>query len=139
MSLAAQRAYKSAINVFNVGEWNATATQTRVTLEGIVHDLLPEDEYNPRMPLGQHLRKLAETKTDDLVSPLLTLSNTLREGGNIGAHFDLERTTDKEMAEAMLDLIDYLIEYIYALPNRIEELNVRMQQLDQQSDDENTD
>lgn len=133
MPTAVRRAYQSTINVFNAGEWDATATQTRVTLEGIVHHLLPEEQRGGG-PLAQQLRRLAETKTEDLARPLLTLSDALRESGNIGAHFDLTRTTDRETADAMLDLMDYLIEYIYTLPEMIEGLNRRVQQLDQDED-----
>jgi hypothetical protein len=36
----------------------------------------------------------------------------------------------------MLDLIDYLIEYIYTLPEMIEELNRRVQQLDRDGNEQ---
>jgi Domain of unknown function (DUF4145) len=132
MPTAVRQAYQDTIDVFNAGVWSATATQTRRTLEGIVHELLPAEER--RGPLAQQLRKLAESV--DLAQPLITLSNALRESGNIGAHFDLTRTTDRATAQAMLDLIDYLIEYIYALPEMIEELNRKVQQLDREGDDQ---
>ena len=132
MPTAVRQAYQDTIDVFNAGVWSATATQTRRTLEGIVHELLPEEER--RGPLAQQLRKLAESESVDLAQPLITLSNALRESGNIGAHFDLTRTTDRATAQAMLDLIDYLIEYIYALPEMIEELNRKVQQLDRKGD-----
>lgn len=132
MPTAVRQAYQDTIDVFNAGVWSATATQTRRTLEGIVHELLPDEERSG--PLAQQLRKLAESESVDLAQPLITLSNALRESGNIGAHFDLTRTTDRATAEAMLDLIDYLIEYIYALPGMIEELNRKVQQLDQEPD-----
>lgn len=38
-------------------------------------------------------------------------------------------------AQAMLDLIDYLIEYIYTLPGMTEELNRKVQQLDRELHD----
>lgn len=134
MPTAIRQAYQDTIDVYNAGVWSATATQTRRTLEGIVHELLPEKER--RGPLAQQLRKLAESESVDLAQPLITLSNALRESGNIGAHFDLTRTTDRSTAEAMLDLIDYLIEYIYTLPEMIEELNRKVQQLDREEDGE---
>ena len=68
--------------------------------------------------------------------PLITLSNALRQGGNIGAHFDLTRTTDRATAEAMLDLIDYLIEYVCTLPGMIEQLNRKVQRLDKGADEQ---
>ncbi len=85
--------------------------------------------------MADQIAKLAETKSANLARPLITLSNTLREGGNIGAPFDLTRTTDRPTAKAMLDLLDYLIEYIYALPEMIEELNRQVQQLDQEANE----
>jgi uncharacterized protein YecA (UPF0149 family) len=132
MPTAVRQAYQDTIDVFNAGVWSATATQTRRTLEGIVHELLPEQER--KGTLAQQLRKLAESESVNLAQPLITLSNALRESGNIGAHFDLTRTTDRATAEAMLDLIDYLIEYIYTLPEMIEELNRKVQQLDREED-----
>lgn len=132
MPTAVRQAYQDTIDVFNAGVWSATATQTRRTLEGIVHELLPDEERSG--PLAQQLRKLAESESVDLAQPLITLSDALRESGNIGAHFDLTRTTDRATAQAMLDLIDYLIEYIYALPGMIEDLNRKVQQLDQEAD-----
>lgn len=134
MPTAVRQAYQDTIDVFNAGVWSATATQTRRTLEGIVHELLPDEERTG--PLAQQLRKLAESESVDLAQPLITLSNALRESGNIGAHFDLTRTTDRATAQAMLDLIDYLIEYIYALPEMIEELNRKVQQLDREPEDQ---
>jgi len=134
MPTAIRQAYQDTIDVFNAGVWSATATQTRRTLEGIVHELLPETERTG--PLAQQLRKLAESESVNLAQPLITLSHALRESGNIGAHFDLTRTTDRATAAAMLDLIDYLIEYIYALPEMIEGLNRRVQQLDQEEDEQ---
>lgn len=132
MPTAVRQAYQDTIDVYNAGVWSGTATLTRRTLEGIVHELLPEDER--RGPLAQQLRSLASSESVDLAQPLITLSNALKEGGNIGAHFDLTRTTDRATAAAMLDLIDYLIEYIYTLPGMIEELNRKVQQLDQEPD-----
>lgn len=133
MPTAVRQAYQDTLDVFNAGVWSATATQTRRTLEGIVHELLPEERR--KGPLAQQLRELAESESVNLAKPLITLSDSLRESGNIGAHFDLTRTTDRPTAEAMLDLIDYLIEYIYTLPEMVEELNRRVQQLDQELDE----
>jgi uncharacterized protein YecA (UPF0149 family) len=134
MPTAVRQAYQDTIDVFNAGVWSATATQTRRTLEGIVHHLLPEELR--KGSLAQQLRKLSESESVNLAQPLITLSESLRESGNIGAHFDLTRTTDRDTAQAMLDLIDYLIEYIYTLPEMIEELNRRVQQLDRDGNEQ---
>lgn len=130
MPAAVRKAYQDVIDVYNAGVWNAAATMTRRTLEGIVNNLLPEEKG----PLARQLEELG--KSPDLAKPLITLSHSVRQGGNIGAHFDLARTPDRATAEAMLDLIEYLIEYIYTLPKRIEELDGRIDRLGNQDDAE---
>ena len=123
-----RRAYLEAVGVFNAGVWSATATCTRRTLEGLVNELLLADSEKP---LAARIKTLSQSA--DLAKPLTTLSDLLREGGNIGAHFDLDREPDKEMARAMLDLLDYLLEYVYGLPAKIEALKNRIAELNQQS------
>ncbi len=57
----------------------------------------------------------------DLQQPLLTLSDLLRKGGNMSTHFSPSYEPDKETTEAMLDLVEYLLEYLYTLPGMIME------------------
>jgi len=120
-----QKAYESALNVYNVGEWTATSVLCRRLLEGITQDLLPDD--NKKHNLNKRLTELPNHL--DLQKPILTLADALRKGGNLGAHFDLEKTPDKKIASQMLDLLDYLIEYIYILPNRIDGLHNEIEDL----------
>lgn len=120
------RAYRSAINVYNVNEWNSTATNTRRTLEGITKQILPEKIRNK--PLAFQIRELPNYI--NLEEPILNLAESLKEGGNIGAHFDLEKETNQEMAELMLDFLDYLIEYLFILPKETKELEDKIEELD---------
>ncbi|MCU0377755.1 MAG: DUF4145 domain-containing protein [Bacteroidales bacterium] len=120
-----KRAYESAINVYNVGEWTATAVLNRRMLEGIMKEILPLEKRN--MPLAKQLEELP--KHIDLQKPLITLAESLRKGGNLGAHFDLEKAPDENISTLMMDLLDYLIEYIYILPDRIDELDERVSSL----------
>lgn len=120
-----KQAYDSAINVYNVGEWTATSVLCRRLLEGITKDLLPEEKQN--LTLAKQLEELP--KHIDLQKPLLTLSDTIRKGGNLGAHFDLEKIPDENISTLMMDLLEYLIEYIYILPNRIDDLEKKVNKL----------
>ena len=120
-----QRAYVSAINVFNTQEWGATAVLTRRLLEGLTKSLSPEHQS---LPLAQQVAKLAETK--DLAAPITTIADAIRKGGNLGAHFDLESEPNQEVARLMLELVEELLEYFYVLPARIEELHDHIQSLD---------
>lgn len=120
-----QTAYESALNVYNVGEWTATSVLCRRLLEGITQDLLPDEKK--KHSLNRRLTDLP--KHLDLQKPILTLADALRKGGNLGAHFDLDKTPDKKIASQMLDLLDYLIEYIYILPKQIENLHNEIEEL----------
>ena len=115
------RAYESSISALNAGLWDPCAASCRRTLEAIVHHLNPEKASGP---LFDRLEKLFEDR--DLSEPLVRISEVLRKGGNVGAHFDLEIETDQAMAEKMVDLIDYFLEYLFVLPNRAQELEARL-------------
>ena len=118
------KAYLEVLQVFNAGVWSATATCCRRTLEGIISNLLPDGDHTAS--LAQQLKKLGQTKAPELAKPIITLSHSLREGGNLGAHFDKKKEPDGEMATAMLDLIEYLIEFVYTLPAMIERLDKKL-------------
>lgn len=74
---AIRRAYEDTIQVYNAGVWNPTATQARVTLEGIVQEILPEEDR--KGSLANQIKKLADSDSVDLAAPLITLSDALRE------------------------------------------------------------
>ena len=100
--------------------WDACLTSCRKTLEGIV-----KTEGNSTG--GTLFHQLEDFFNDqDLSQPLVHLTNTLRQGGNIGAHFDLEREPDQNVARMMLDLIEYFLEFVYILPNKSAELEARI-------------
>jgi DNA-directed RNA polymerase subunit RPC12/RpoP len=120
-----RRAYDSTLSVYNHAEWNATAVSVRRTLEGITKDLLPEE--NQRDFLAQQIEALPDHV--DLTEPIITLARNLKQGGNIGAHFDLEKETNEPLATSMVDLLDYLIEYLFVLPHKIQELEKRIEEL----------
>lgn len=113
------RAYASTVNVYNAGEWTATAVLCRRVLEGIAKNLLPEEKQ--KKPLAQQLTDL--TTEVDLAKPLTSLADAIRKGGNLGAHFDLEREPDETTASQMVDLLEYLMEYLYVLPADVDSLH----------------
>lgn len=110
------RAYASAINVFNAGEWNATAVCCRRVLEAIVQNFLPKESRNG--PLFDQLGVLQSNV--DLTKPLTSLTDALRRGGNLGAHFNLQGEPDQATARQMLDFLEYLMRYLYVLPGEVE-------------------
>jgi hypothetical protein len=68
-----------------------------------------------------------------LAAPLKALSHAIRDGGNLGAHFDAEREPDLAVARQMVQLLAYLITYLYVLPRQIKELEERLGKDDSQA------
>lgn len=110
------REYVSARNVFRCGEWNATALCCRRTLEAIVQNLLPEDQR--KGSLSDQLNRLPDNF--DLNKPVTSLADTLRKGGNLGAHFNEETEPDEATARQMIAFVEYLMRYLYVLPGEVE-------------------
>jgi len=84
-------------------------------------------ENHSKEPLFQQLKALPEKV--NLSEPLILLAENLRKGGNVAAHFDLEKEPDQPVAEAMLDLLDYFVEYIYVLKEKAQDLEKRLDSL----------
>lgn len=120
--LPLQRALGDAINSYNAGIYSATATLGRRALEGLfksisgnscdrarLHDLIEESKKNP-----------------EISKPIVEISHAVREGGNLGAHFDLEREADEETARHIVELVIYLVGYFYLIPKKVQELEMRV-------------
>jgi hypothetical protein len=130
-----RRAYLSAVGAFNNGlqsneggeNWNLCASLCRRALEGVIRGLMTEGERTQN--LTANLKKIAQTKAERLAEPLLTLAEAIRDGGNIGAHFDDEADADQATAEGMLDFLDFLLVYLFVLPVSATELKGRIEAL----------
>ncbi len=112
------RSYTSTVDAYNSGNYAATAVCCRRTLEGIFQGLLPE---------GQQIHNLARAITEvaesvDLSEPIRNLADVLRQGGNIGAHFNMEKEPDEKMAFQMLTLLENIIDFLHVLPEEISSL-----------------
>ncbi|PHR52138.1 DUF4145 domain-containing protein [Cycloclasticus sp.] len=112
------RSYTSTIDAYNSGNYVATAVCCRRTLEGLFQGLLPE--CNSVSNLFRAITEVAESV--DLAEPIRNLANVLRQGGNLGAHFDMEKEPDEEMALQMLTLLENLIDFLHVLPQEISNL-----------------
>ncbi len=113
-----QRAFISTVDSFNSQNYVATAVSARRTLEGIFKYLV--SEYKDNDTLFKLIEKAKEEI--DFSAPLTSLSHAIRDGGNLGAHFDMEKEPDHILAKQMIELLDYLISYLYVLPNEIKKL-----------------
>ena len=103
-------------------EWNATAATCGRALEALVKNVLPQSQAG--LALARQLEELP--KTLDLAKTLATLTAAIRKGRNLGAHFDLGKEVDAEMAQMMIYLLEYFLEYVYVLPGRVQELHEKL-------------
>lgn len=119
------RSYTSTIDAYNSGNYVATAVCCRRTLEGLFQGLLPEGKRVNN--LAKAISEVADTV--NLAEPIRNLANVLRQGGNLGAHFDMEKEPDEKMALQMLTLLENLIDFLHVLPR---EISVLEQHLDRE-------
>jgi Domain of unknown function (DUF4145) len=119
-----QRAFASTVDAFNTKNYVATAVCCRRTLEGIFKYRVGEAKR--KLPLIKLIKEVQESQ--DLAEPLNTLSHAIRAGGNLGAHFDEEAEPSHEMARHMVELLEYLLSYLYILPDRIANLDKTLNQ-----------
>lgn len=136
-------AYEEAIGCFNDRRWRAVVTECGRALEGITHNKFSTEEQRKQLgeisnlkaaSLDQALSKkepdLAGIVAFTLFEPLLDLTKAIRLGRLTGAHFNLKRKADLEIAEEVLSLTEYLIEYFYGLPSRATKLKEKVNELE---------
>jgi hypothetical protein len=76
---------------------------------------VPEEKRKANLA---RLIDLAKEEVDP-AAPLRALSHAIRDGGNLGAHFDTDKEPDEAIARQIIELLEYLISYLYVLPSRI--------------------
>lgn len=115
----------STVDVYATGNFTATSVLARSALEAMF------EEYLPTGNSKTSLAKLIQDSTEaiGLNKPLENLANALRPEGNLDNLFVSSQFTSKESADAMLLLLDRLINYLYVLPNDFAELDKQFAEL----------
>lgn len=122
-----RRAYEEALGCFRAGRYIATVAMCRRSLEALVKDVLGRSDGS----LFKDLQRLSEEV--DLGANIKELADVLREVGNMGAHFDDRAKFDVETARTMLAFLEYLLEFMYILPQRSRNLAERIRSLGETS------
>ena len=131
--------YKSAIKSLNTGEWdNAIASCGRV-VEGIGKTKFPNASATRQIKglfnkLESEIKKQPDSR--EVLEPLLKLGDALRVGRNPGAHFDLEKAPDRNLADKVIDLTEFLIKYVYLIADETENVNKLIEKLNPGDEDE---
>lgn len=115
----------STVDVYATGNLTATTVLAQSTLEAIFEEhLTAGDSSSPLAKLIQN-----STESMGLDKPLLDLAKSLGPDGNLDNLFSSSQFTTRESADAMMKLLDRLINYLYVLPNDFAELDKQFAEL----------
>lgn len=132
-------AYEEAVGCFNDGRWRAVVTECGRALEGITQDKFVTKEQREalaaiaqsgELDVSSNASEFRQQVAGILFGPLLDLTKVIRLGRLTGAHFNLKRKADQEIAREVLDLTEYVIQYFYTLQPRAEALRVKIDEME---------
>lgn len=115
----------STVDVYATGNLTATTVLAQSALEAIFNEYLPES--NSRGSLSELIQDSIECMSLD--KPLLDLAKSLGPEGNLDKLFASSQFTNKDTADALMLLLDRLINYLYVLPNDLAELDKQFAEL----------
>lgn len=119
--------YKSIIRLYNMDEYAASVSACGRLVEAVGKTRLSGSK--PVNTIGALFKKLEdEVKknggfTSEVIRPFLSLGEAIRLGRNPSDHFDLEIEPTQELAEKIIDLIEFFMTYIYELSGEVEKVN----------------
>lgn len=115
-----EHAIRDAEAAYRAGIFSSTVISAGRALEGLLKYLLQE----PDKTLFELIDQFC--KSDEVAQPISKLSHTMRKGRNAGAHFDENILPDQESAEIMIELLHYLISYLFLFGEKAEKLSTKL-------------
>lgn len=115
---------ESAVRAHNSGRYAEASSGARRALEGLLKTSLIACGNSVGDLKGKSLFSLIETATQqlDFSAPIKKLASLVKDGGNLGSHFDFDGEPSVDLTRKQLFLIHYLIDYLHELPKQIGEL-----------------
>ena len=123
---------KTAQDIYFSGNLMATNVLVKTALETIFDEFLPLG--NSRGTLSMMIRDSISNINHN--EPLAKLSALTGKSGDLQALFQNHHGTDKGTADALMQLLDALIVYLYVLPQRFKELEEQFAELKSTQDEE---
>ena len=108
-------AISDAENALKSGLFGAAVTSGGRALEGVFMHLTNSDETLYKMIDGF-------VGSEQSSKPLRDLAHAIREGRNVGAHFDQAIEPDANSAALIIDLLHYIVNYYFILPETVEDV-----------------
>ena len=112
-----ERKYVEALKVRNVSP-SSCAVMVRKTLEAVC-----QHENAEGRVLADKLKNLANSGR--IPQTLADVALHLKQLGNLGAHFDEDEVTEKDVP-IILDFVELILEYLYVAPAKIEAVRKRL-------------
>ncbi|ANV92015.1 hypothetical protein [Picosynechococcus sp. PCC 8807] len=120
------KAYQEAVQSFNENRPSLVISACGRIVEAIGKLKFPDGQSaNNIGKLYRNLKNELKDKPEfnTVLDPFLQLGNALRIGRNPASHFDLETDPDINLAEKVLDLTEFLVKYIYVIPQEADNVN----------------
>lgn len=119
----------STQEVYKSGNLTATYVMVQSTLSAIFENFLPT---------GNSVTQLPKLIQDSLPSmgldkPIANLAVSLRPEGHLDSLLKSPEPATREIARALMDLIEKLVTYLYVLPSEFDELNRQLKELDRRA------
>ena len=122
---------KTAQDIYFSGNLIATNVLIKTALETVFNDFLPIG--NSRGELSMMIRDSISTINHN--EPLATLTASTRKHGDLHALFKQHHGTDQDTADAMMQLLETLIMYLYVLPAQFKQLGARFAEIRSRTSD----
>ncbi len=116
---------KTAQDIYFSGNLMATNVLIKTAMETIFDDFLPLG--NSRSELSMMIRDSISSINHN--EPLAQLSSSTGKMGDLHALFKNHHGTDKDTADAMMQLLETLVTYLYILPAQFKALEARFAEL----------
>lgn len=113
---------KTAQDIYLSGNLMASNVLTKTAMEIIFDDFLPLG--NSRGDLSMMIRGSIDAINHN--EPLAQLVSSTAKQGDLYELFNKHHDTDKETAEALMELLETLITYLYVLPQRFQDIHQKI-------------
>jgi len=118
---------KTAQSIYFSGNLMATNVLIKTAMETIFDDFLPIG--NSRGSLSMKIRDSISTINHN--EPLANLSTSTKKRGDLHELFSKHHGTDQDTADAMMQMLETLVMYLYVLPTRFKHLEERFAKLNE--------
>lgn len=118
---------QTAQDIFFSGNLMASNVLIRTAIETIFEDFLPTG--NSRASLANMIRDSISSINHN--EPLAQLSASTRKEGDLYGLFKQHDSTDKQTADALMELLETLILYLYIMPAKFKELELLFKTLNE--------